>query len=68
MQEKQKKTSGVSLHSFPGAYKIFFGRKMARKEQLHYSAQILSIKQQVIVFSASGVLRQKFFGQRKNLH
>ena len=37
MQEKQKKTSGVSLHSFPGAYKIFFGRKMARKEQFRCS-------------------------------
>ena len=37
MQEKQKKTSGVSLHSFPGAYKIFFGRKMARKEQFRGS-------------------------------
>ena len=37
MQEKQKKTSGVSLHSFPGAYKIFFGRKMARKEQFQIS-------------------------------
>ena len=37
MQEKQKKTSGVSLHSFPGAYKIFFGRKMARKEQYLFS-------------------------------
>ena len=39
MQEKQKKTSGVSLHSFPGAYKIFFGRKMARKEQFLHKIQ-----------------------------
>ena len=36
MQEKQKKTSGCSLLSFPGAYKIFFGRKMARKEQFQW--------------------------------
>ena len=36
MQEKQKKTSGCSLLSFPGAYKIFFGLKMARKEQFFY--------------------------------
>ena len=43
MQEKQKKTSGCSLLSFPGAYKIFFGRKMVRKEQLDGSFRYFPI-------------------------
>ena len=64
MQEKQKKTSGVSLHSFPGAYKIFFGRKMARKEQFQIK-KMISWKLQFLVFMViwyETYLKTRIFG------